>query len=71
MISRITDGTTEEAIRQYMQELNVMPIKIKALSWHDDALISLHLIIPHGDKDTVMQDKFWPSGIRVGGWPFS
>ena len=70
-INRITDGTTEEAVRQYMQELNVMPIKIEALSRHGDALISMLLIIPYGDKDTVMQDKFWPNGIRVGGWHFT
>ena len=70
-ISRIIDGTSEEAVRQYVQELNVMPIKIEALLRHGDAPIYIHLVIPYGDKDTVMQDKVWPSGIQISGWHFA
>ncbi len=70
-VSRFGEGTSNSDVADYMRELGVEALKVETLPRQGDAPLSVHLVIPYDAKDMVMQDKFWPPGIRVGGWHFA
>ncbi len=70
-ISRIGEGITIDDVKDYVREQGVTSLQMEALPKHGDAPMSMHIAVPYDAKDTVMQAKFWPRGIRVGGWHFS
>ena len=55
-------------VKEYMRDLGVNAIAVESLRIKHGAPLSMHIEVPYGSRDVVMDGKFWPKGVYVSGW---
>jgi hypothetical protein len=67
-ISRVSNDTTVDDVKEYMRDQHVPVVSIEMLNSRQGSSKSMHIEVSYDDKDKVVDGDFWPQIIRVAGW---
>ena len=66
-ISRVTDGD-KRTIMEYMEEKGIQVYHFEKMSHYLARFLSFKIKISVFDKDTVLNENFWPTGVQCMMW---